>query len=386
MIEAIVNRISAKYGDISSPECRRKCGEVCGFVGIILNIVLFAIKLLAGFISNSVAITADAFNNLSDAGSSVITLIGFKISAKKPDSKHPFGHGRAEYISALLVAVTILAMGKELLKSSVKKIISPQNTEFGAAVLIILLASVAVKIYMACYNRKYGKLLSSDAMTATYRDSLCDAIATSAVLCASISEYLFSINIDGWCGAAVALFILYSGIKSVWSNVGAFLGKPADKQLTADIDRLVMLTDGIIGVHDIVVHDYGPGRMTVTLHAEVPASMSVLKLHEIIESAEERLENTFDCRAMIHMDPVTEDDEHKIMIRKCVYCVLHGIDLRIGVHDFRVDNIDGKEYISFDAEVPFDIVTDDSELKERIVLSLRDMFADSVIRVVIDRK
>ncbi len=386
MLKVIIDRITKKYGDISSPKCRRKCGQACGYFGIALNILLFAVKLIAAIISNSLAITADAFNNLSDAGSSLITLIGFKISAKKPDSEHPFGHGRAEYISALLVTVMILSMGAELFKSSIKKIVDPEPSQYGAAVFIILLASVAVKIYMAYYNRKYGKLLSSEAMTATYRDSLCDAVATFTVLCATLAGGLFNVNIDGWCGAAVALFILYSGLKSARSNINVFLGKQADVRLIAEIDRTVMQNDGIIGVHDIVVHDYGPETMMVTLHAEVPANIGVVKLHEIIETAEQQLEGRFDCRAMIHMDPVGEDDERKIMIRKCVYCVLHGIDSRIGVHDFRVDDVDGNEYISFDAEVPFDISLDDNELKERIVSSLCDMFSDSVVRVVIDRR
>ncbi len=386
MIKAIIKRISKRYGDISSAEARRKCGEACGVVGIVLNAVLFAIKLLAGLISNSVAITADALNNLSDAGSSVITLVGFRISSKKPDSEHPFGHGRAEYISALLVAIMILAMGAELLKSSIKKIIAPEPIEYSAIVLIILIISVAIKLYMAFYNRKYGALLASDAMNATYHDSLCDAISTFAVLCAVLAGHLLDVNIDGWCGAAVALFILYSGIRTVWSNINTFLGKPADSGLVAEIDREVMQNDGIIGVHDIVVHDYGPGKMMVTLHAEVPANLGVLKLHEIIEKAEEQLADKYDCRAMIHMDPVSEDDEHKNVIRKCVYCVLHAVDARIGVHDFRVDDIDGNEHISFDAEVPYDIKTSDKELKEQFVAALGDMFADASIRVTIDRK
>lgn len=386
MIKLIIDRISKKYGDITSPRARRKCGEACGVVGILMNILLFALKLFAGIISGSVAITADALNNLSDAGSSAVTLIGFRISAKNPDSEHPFGHGRAEYISSMLVALMILAMGAELLKSSVKKIVTPEPLEYSLAVVAILLISIAAKLYMAYYNRKYGAVLSSDAMTATYRDSLCDAVATFAVLCALLTFRMFDVNIDGWCGAAVALFILVSGVKTLWSNISSFLGKPADKDLTAEIDRTVMQTEGIIGVHDIVVHDYGPGRMMVTLHAEVPASIGVLELHAMIEKAEQQLEDRFDCRAMIHMDPVSEDDPRKNVIRKCVYCVLHGIDPRIDVHDFRVDTIDGTENISFDAEVPYDIASSDKELKEHITSALSEMYAEAVVRVTVDRK
>lgn len=386
MLAIIIKHLSNKYGGIKTPKARQVCGEVCGTLGIILNVLLFAAKLFAGVICNSLAITADAFNNLSDAGSSVITLIGFKISAKKPDSEHPFGHARAEYISSLLISVMILAMGAELLKSSVKKIISPDFTEYTAATFVILIICIVTKIYMASYNRKYGKLLSSDSMIAVYRDSLCDAIATFAVLCTASIGRFFNINIDGWCGAAVALFILYSGFKSAMSNVSTFLGRPADKQLIDDIKNLVLQTAGIAGVHDIVVHDYGPGKMMITLHAEVSPDANVIELHSIIEHAENALEDKYKCRAMIHMDPISPDGSRKSIILKCVCSVLHGIDVRLDTHDFRVDEIDGKEYISFDVEAPYDLDMPDDELKERIKSALKSMFDKSLIRITIDRK
>lgn len=386
MLEIIIKHLSNKYGDIKTPKARQKCGEVCGTLGIILNILLFAAKLFAGAVCNSLAIIADAFNNLSDAGSSVITLIGFKISAKKPDNEHPFGHARAEYISSLLISLMILAMGAELLKSSVKKIITPDFTEYTAATFIILIICVVVKMYMASYNRKYGKLLSSDSMLATYRDSLCDAIATFTVLCTALMGRFLNINIDGWCSAAVALFILYSGFKSVMSNISTFLGRPADKRLIDDIKDLVLQTAGIVGVHDIIVHDYGPGKMMITLHAEVSPNANIIELHSIIEHAESVLEDKYKCRAMIHMDPISPDGSRKSIILKCVCSVLHGIDVRLDTHDFRVDEIDGNEYISFDVEAPYELDMSDDELKERIKSALKSMFDSSTIRITIDRK
>ncbi len=300
------------------PAVRQAYGVLCGAVGIFLNFCLFLGKFTAGIISHSIAITADAFNNLSDAASSVITLIGFKMAGQKPDPDHPFGHGRIEYVSGLLVAILILFMGVELLKGSVQKILHPEELFCSPAVIVILLASILVKLYMYFYNRRLGKLLDSSAMLATATDSLSDTLATSLVLAATLVSRFTGVAIDGWCGLLVGLIICIAGINAAKDTINPLLGQAPDKAFVQQITDIVLSHEEILGTHDLIVHNYGPGRVLISLHAEVPADGNILVLHDLIDGIEHQLRDTLNCHAVIHMDPIQVGDEETERLRTLV--------------------------------------------------------------------
>lgn len=322
--------------DLDQTAARKAYGILCGAVGIGLNLLLFAGKFLAGLISGSIAVTADAFNNLSDAGSSFVTLLGFQLAGQKPDSQHPFGHGRIEYLSGLAVALLILLMGLELAKSSIEKILHPVPVDSGALVIVILCASIAVKGYMWFYNRRIGKKLDSPAMETTAADSLSDCVATTAVLAATLIGQFTGLKIDGWCGVLVAAFIFWSGIGAARDTLDPLLGTPPTAEFVSSIRRLVMAHPGIIGIHDLIVHNYGPGRVMISLHAEVPASGSVMELHDTIDNLEQELHRKLGCEAVIHMDPLADDDGATAAVRNQVTALVKCIDPAIAIHDFRM--------------------------------------------------
>ena len=283
--------------DVTDPAVRKAYGSLCSALGIVLNVLLFAGKYIAGAVSGSIAITADAFNNLSDAGSSAISLVGFHLSSKKPDLDHPFGHGRLEYISGLCVAALILVMGVELLLSSVQKIITPEPVETGLLPAAILIVSIAVKVYMSAYNRSVGKKISSSAMQATAADSLSDSIATTVVLLSMGVSYFFDVNIDGYAGVLVALFILWAGVGVARDTLSPLLGQAPDPELVQKIEDIVMSREEIIGMHDLVVHDYGPGRLMISLHAEVDGRGDIFELHDAVDTVERTLAHDLGCEA-----------------------------------------------------------------------------------------
>ncbi len=338
----------------SSPKVRKAYGMLCGGMGIALNILLFAGKFLAGFLSNSIAITADAFNNLSDAGSSLITLVGFQMAGQKPDPHHPFGHGRIEYLSGLFVSVAILIMAIELIQSSVDKILHPQPVVFNSLTIIILLVSIAVKIYMAYYNKNIGKKIDSAAMRATATDSLSDTLATTVVLAASLIAHFTGLKIDGYCGILVGLFIFYAGYSAAKDTISPLLGQPPEPNFVKNVETIVMSYEHVQGIHDMVVHDYGPGRVMISLHAEVPADGSLLILHDMIDNIEHRLHNELHCEAVIHMDPVITDDEQTNHLKKLLADLLHNNYPEIRFHDFRMVKGPTHTNIIFDIVVPFD--------------------------------
>ena len=338
----------------SSPQVRKAYGMLCGGMGIALNILLFAGKFLAGFLSNSIAITADAFNNLSDAGSSLITLVGFQMAGQKPDPHHPFGHGRIEYLSGLFVSVAILIMAIELIQSSVDKILHPQPVVFNSLTIIILLVSIAVKIYMAYYNKNIGKKIDSAAMRATATDSLSDTLATTVVLAASLTAHFTGLKIDGYCGILVGLFIFYAGYSAAKDTISPLLGQPPEPNFVKNVETIVMSYEHVQGIHDMVVHDYGPGRVMISLHAEVPADGSLLILHDMIDNIEHRLHNELHCEAVIHMDPVITDDEQTNHLKKLLADLLHNNYPEIRFHDFRMVKGPTHTNIIFDIVVPFD--------------------------------
>ena len=345
---------------------RQAYGILCGAVGIFLNVLLFSGKLLAGSLAGSVAITADAFNNLSDAASSAITLLGFYLAGQKADAHHPFGHGRIEYLSGLGVAVLILLMGWELLQSSLGKILHPGPVTASPLVTAILCVSVGVKLYMAFYNWRLGKKLASSAMRATAVDSLCDSAATSAVLAATLAGHFTGKMIDGWAGLLVAGFILWSGVKAAKETIDPLLGTPPTREFVSRIRELVMAHSQIIGIHDLIVHDYGPGRVMISLHAEVPASQNVLALHDEIDNVEKELREKLGCEAVIHMDPVVTDDGVTEETRRRVAELVRCIDDDITIHDFRMVSGPTHTNVIFDAVVPYDFRLSDRQVEEKI--------------------
>lgn len=345
---------------------RQSYGMLCGMLGIVLNVLLFAGKFFAGMISRSIAITADAFNNLSDAGSSAVTLAGFKLAGAKPDPEHPFGHGRIEYVSGLIVAAAILLMAYELIRDSVQKILHPEATEFSALAGVILVASVLVKLYMAYYNHSVGKKIDSAAMHATAMDSLSDMCATSVVLIASLIGHYTGLHIDGWCGVLVGLFILYAGIGAARDTLNPLLGQPPEEEFVSRIHEIVMSHPGICGIHDLIVHDYGPGRQMISLHAEVPAEGDILVIHDEIDCVENELKEKLGCEATIHMDPIVTSDAHIGELKAEVTAVVKAIDEIITLHDFRAVQGPSHTNLIFDVIVPFRFRLPDDELKRKI--------------------
>ena len=371
MVSLLARFFIKNQNDAKDPAARQAYGILCGAVGIFLNLCLFAGKFLAGTLSNSIAITADAFNNLSDAGSSIITLIGFKMAGQKPDPSHPFGHGRIEYISGLLVSVIILLMGAELLKSSVSKILRPEEMVFSPVVLGILLCSILVKCYMFLYNRKLGKRLDSAAMLATATDSLSDMLATSVVLAATLIGHLTSLTIDGWCGVLVGLFICYAGFGAAKDTISPLLGQAPDKEFVRQINDIVMSYSDVLGIHDLIVHNYGPGRVLISLHAEVPADGELLALHDTIDTIEHELRNTLHCHAVIHMDPVCTGDEQTMRLKALVTGYLKEISSAVSMHDFRIVAGPTHTNLIFDVAVPYYFPLPDNELSEKIKARIR---------------
>ena len=352
MIRLLSRWLIPDRDNVTSPAVRRAYGTLCGAVGIALNILLFAGKLFAGRLSGSIAVTADAFNNLSDAGSSAVTLLGFRLAGKKPDTDHPFGHGRIEYISGLLVAGLILLMGVELAKSSFDKILHPEPVAFSALAAAIMAASVCVKLYMWLYNRAVGRKIKSVSMEATATDSLSDTIATSAVLLAMLVGKWTGLAVDGYVGLVVALFILFSAYKAAKETLSPLLGQAPDPELVQEIRDITLANDTVQGVHDLVVHDYGPGRMMISLHAEVPAHGDIMAMHDVIDNVEKELMERLHCHAVIHMDPIVTDDDRVNALRAQVAELVKQVDPALTIHDFRVVRGTTHDNLIFDAVLP----------------------------------
>ena len=373
------------YGEMDMSDekaVRRAYGTTCSGAGIGFNVLLFAGKLIAGMLSGSVAIVSDAFNNLSDAGSSIISLVGFKLSNKKSDPQHPFGHGRLEYISGLCVSFLIILMGVELGKASIEKIIEPAQVKFSLLTAAILAASILVKLYMALYNSRIGKRLNAVTMKAMAKDSLSDAVATSVVLMSMIVAKLADIAIDGYCGVVVAAFILFTGITAARDTISPLLGQKPDSEFIEEVMRIVNAHKEIIGTHDLVVHDYGPGRLMITLHAEVDASMDILVAHDAVDNIENELREKLGCSAVVHMDPIVTDDVEVNATREEIKRVVSNIDSRMTIHDFRMVPGPTHTNVIFDVAVPFDIDMDDDELRKILGARIRDV--DSKLNAVIE--
>ncbi|MBR5359463.1 MAG: cation transporter, partial [Lachnospiraceae bacterium] len=330
----LLARIFIKSENYSDLNVRDKYGRLCGIVGILLNILLFAIKLFAAVFTGAIAITADAFNNLSDAASSLVTMIGFKLASNKADSEHPFGHGRIEYISGVIVSFLILLMAYELIKNSIYKIIHPELPHVEYYVFVILIFSILVKAYMAWYNISVGKKITSVALKATAKDSLSDVLATTVVLLSVFAGTFWHVALDGYGGLIVGIMIMFTGISAFKDTVDPLLGKAPDPELIKEIEHIVMCDERILGMHDLIVHDYGPGRMMLSLHVEVPYKEDMLKLHELIDMIEYNLRGVINCEPVIHMDPVVDDDAEINIAKENLEKVLNDIDETLKFHDF----------------------------------------------------
>ncbi len=354
LTDRLIRRFVRHHEDTRSPQVRYAYGRLAGVTGLVCNLLLFSIKLLAGLLSGSLAIIADAFNNLSDAGSVVVTLVGFKLSSAPADRDHPFGHGRMEYLSALAVAVLIILAGFELVTSAVDKILHPVAAEFSLLTVLILVAAIGVKLWMAVFSRRIGKAIQSDALLAAATDSRNDVICTSLVLVCTLIGLFTDLALDGYIGLAVALFVIWSGFSVIRETVSPLLGQAPDEQLVRDIEQTVMAYDGVVGIHDMMVHDYGPGRVFVSLHAEVPADRDMMHSHDTIDCIERDLLEKFNIITCIHMDPVDTDDPETLRLKELTLGELAAIDERLTLHDFRV--VSGPSHVNliFDVVVPFD--------------------------------
>lgn len=356
-------------------ENRQKVGIITSAVGIFLNILLFAGKFIAGLLSKSVAVIADAFNNLSDAAASIISILGFKLSSKSPDREHPYGHGRMEYIAGLIVSFLILVMGWELLKSAVNSIINPQKLNTSLVTVIILTSSILVKIFMFVMNLVAGKKINSPALIATAKDSLSDVISTGAVLAIVIVTIIFpniKIPLDGIAGIIVALLVLWNGIQSTKETMDPLLGLPPDVELVKAIEEEILTHKPIIGIHDLIIHDYGPGRLFITVHAEVPGNQDIFDLHEIIDQTECALDTKFNCLSSIHMDPIDLNNPEVAKVKKYISDVAKKLNPEITIHDLRIVPGENNTNIIFDAIKPYSCKLTDFELTKFLFDKVRE--------------
>ncbi len=353
-------------------QMRTKYSVFAGVLGIVCNLLLFVAKLISGISASSIAIISDAFNNLSDSGTSIVSIIGAKLSAKRPDREHPLGHGRVEYISSLIVAFIISIVGFELLKASFEKILNPSLNVISPLMTTILILSVLVKWWMYSYNRYLGRLINSSVLMATARDSINDVIATSAVILSSLLGKKFGLlMVDGIVGIVVSVMITYSGVKIALDTIGVLLGEAPNPELTEGIRKRVLEPSEVMGVHDLIVHDYGPGRILASVHAEVSADIGIVEIHEVIDAIEKRIKDELGVHIVVHMDPVMTECQQTAKAREMVIEVVKTIDERLSIHDFKMT--EGKENLNliFDIDVPLGFDNID-EVEKLIVARLKE--------------
>ena len=369
--------------NVTDPAVRERYGILSGAVGIVLNLLLSAGKLFAGLMTGSISITADAFNNLSDAGSSVVTLVGFKLAGQKADDGHPFGHGRMEYLAGLLVSLMILLVGVELGRSSIGKILRPEEVDFSLVSTGILAASILVKLWMGQFNRGLGRKIGSAAMAATAADSISDAVATAAVLAGTLVNRFAHVNIDGWVGLAVAVFILRSGWGAAKDTINPLLGESPDPELVKQLRDLVLSHPQVVGMHDLIIHDYGPGRRLCSFHAEVPQDADILDAHDAIDHIEREIKEKFGIETTVHMDPIATADEKVNQLRRQVADLARVVEPEMTIHDFRVVRGPTHTNVIFDAVVPHKCRLTDEEVLQRLrrAVSALDPAYQAVIQI-----
>jgi len=373
MTSLLVKLFIKNKDDMESPLVRVKIGTFGGLVGIFCNILLFTLKFTAGTMAGAVSLVVDAFNNLSDIGSSVITLLGFKIANKPADKEHPFGHGRMEYMSAAGVSIIIILVGVELFKTSLDKVLRPQNLSISFLTFIVLIISICVKLWMAFFNRKLGRIINSSALRATALDSLSDCIATSAVLISVIIAKIFEINIDPFVGLAVSAFIIYSGIRAAKETLDPLLGVPPEDNVIDEIEEYVLSFDEFVGVHDLIVHNYGPGRSFATLHVEVPCDINIVRCHEQIDLCERNIYEKFRIETVIHMDPIVTNDEYINDVKHRLKEKIAKFDSELDIHDFRVVKGELRTNLIFDVVIPQKYHLSHDELKNEIAKMARQI-------------
>lgn len=384
---SILSKIFIKDRDnMESPSVRRAYGMLCGALGIGLNLGLSLGKFIAGALSGSISVIADAFNNLLDAASSIITLVGFRMAGQKPDSDHPFGHGRIEYISGFLVAILTLLTMVELAKSSLEKILNPQELSFSPLVISLLAVSILIKCYMCLYNRKLGMRLDSPSMRAAAVDSMSDALATTVVLLSALISHFAQLSVDGWCGLVVCLFIGYAGYGAAKDAVSPLLGQAPDRDFVRRVNEIVLSCPEILGIHDLIVHNYGPGSVLISLHAEVSADGELLALHELIDGIEHRLRDELQCNAVIHLDPVRVGDRETERLLLLTKQCLVEIDAALTVHDFRITACPDRSKLFFDVAAPYDLPLSDEKLTEEIKRRIKEKNPDLLTVIEIDRR
>ena len=383
MTNWLVRHLVRDWEHTEDPAVRERYGVLAGGVGIFLNLLLSLGKFFAGVLTGSIAVTADAFNNLSDAGSSVVTLVGFKLAGQKADAGHPFGHGRMEYLAGLLVSLMILLVGVELGKSSIEKILRPEAVEFSPVSVAILAASILVKLWMGRFNRTLGRRIGSAAMEATAADSLSDVAATSAVLAGTLIGHFAQLSVDGWFGAAVAVFILRAGWGAARDTVDPLLGSAPDPELVRAIHDLVLSHPQVTGMHDLVIHDYGPGRRLCSFHAEVPQDADILDAHDAIDHIEREIKEKFGIETTVHMDPIATADEKVNQLRRQVADLARVVEPEMTIHDFRVVRGPTHTNVIFDAVVPHKCRLTDEEVLQRLrqAVSALDPTYQAVIQI-----
>jgi cation diffusion facilitator family transporter len=385
VIRFLIRRLVPEGAEATDSAVRQRCGTASGGIGVGLNLLLCAGKFAAGAATGAISIMADAFNNLTDAGSSLVTLIGFRLAGQKPDKDHPFGHGRMEYLSGLIISLLILLVGLELGKSSVEKILHPEQVAFSALSAGILAASVCVKLWMFLFNRALSKRIGSAALGATAADSIADAVTTTVVLLGLLVGRWTDWHIDGWLGLAVALFILRSGVGTLKDTLDPLLGQPPEPALVRGIQDTVLAHPEVVGLHDLIVHDYGPGRRLISLHAEVPADADIMAAHDVIDHIERELHEKYAVQAVIHMDPILMGDEKTDRLRALVVRHARELDPDITIHDFRMTGGPLHTNLIFDMVVPHSCPLTEEELKSRMAQAMRQEDARYFTVVEIDR-
>lgn len=385
MTNFLIKHFIPNASDVKSPAVRQRYGVVSGVVGILCNALLCTAKIAAGLLTGAVSIVADGINNLSDGGSCVVSLLGFKMAGKPADDKHPFGHGRIEYVAGLIVSFIIVLMGVELAKTSLDKIFHPEEISFSWITPAVLGISILVKLWMCFFNRKMGDKIDSAVLRATAMDSLSDVAATSAVLAGFVIGYWARVNLDGYLGVLVALFILYTGVSTAKGTLDLLLGEAPDPEFVKQIQQEVLSYPEIIGVHDLIVHNYGPGHSVVSLHAEVPCDVDILKIHDTIDNAERDLKKKFDCEVVIHMDPIITDDKETNEIHQKLSSIVRLLDSRVTIHDFRMVKGPTHTNLIFDIVVPHQFRLADDQVVESLRQAVKALDARYEIVVNVDK-
>ncbi len=374
------------YEKTNLPKVRQGYGIISGAIGVALNILLFLTKMFASLISGSISILGDALNNLSDAASSIVTLIGFKLSGQAADEEHPFGHGRLEYVAGLIVSLLIILTGIELVHSSFSKILNPEPTTFNAVVGFILIFSIIIKIIMFQGNIQASKKIESAALKSTAIDSISDVLTTSIVLVSAIVSYYFKLNIDGFIGIVVGFLIVRAGINAARDTINPLLGEPPSKELLEEIETTVKAHNGVLGVHDIVVHNYGPSRIFMSLHVEVPSRQDLITVHDLIDDIENELRQKYHCTAVIHMDPVVLNASIAELKRKIKH-ILEELDPKLTFHDFRmIHSEDQVKKLAFDVVVPYKYDLSEEEILEYLTSHIKGIDPELICDIEIDYK